>query len=85
MSTKSVTYKTDKIMPTWTQLAEMRRELQFYPSVTEHPKVLTQKQLTNFNRAGYIKGIPIFDEAEIGEHRQYFRHYNDLLVSLVGL
>ena len=42
MSNQGVTYKTDKIMPTWEQLAEMGRDLQFYPSVTEHPKVLTQ-------------------------------------------
>lgn len=72
MSNQSVTYKTDKIMPTWEQLAEMGRDLQFYPSVTEHLKVLTQEQVTNFNSVGYIKGIPIFNEAEIGEHRQYF-------------
>ena len=72
MSNQGVTYKTDKIMPTWEQLAEMGRDLQFYPSVTEHPKVLTQEQVTHFNSVGYIKGIPIFNEAEIGEHRQYF-------------
>ncbi len=72
MSNQGVTYKTDKIMPTWEQLAEIGRDLQFYPSTTEHPKVLTQKQLTDFNRVGYVKGIPIFDEVEIGEHRQYF-------------
>ncbi len=59
-------------MPTPAQLAEIGRDLQFYPSVTEQPKVLTQEQVTDFNRVGYIKGIPIFDAAEIGEHRQYF-------------
>jgi len=72
MATQSVTYKTEKIMPTWEQLAEMGRDLQFHPSVTEQPKVLTQEQVADFNSVGYIKGIPIFDEAEIGEHRQYF-------------
>lgn len=72
MATQSVAYKTDKIMPTWEQLAEMGRDLQFHPSVTEQPKVLTQKQVSDFNRVGYIKGIPIFSEAEIGGHRQYF-------------
>ena len=72
MATQSVTYKTDKIMPTWEQLAEMGRDLQFHPSVTKQPKVLTEEQIADFNRVGYIKGIPIFDEAEIGEHRQYF-------------
>ena len=72
MATQSGNYKTDKIMPTPAQLAEIGRDLQFYPSVTEQPKVLTQEQVTDFNRVGYIKGIPIFSEAEIGEHRQYF-------------
>lgn len=72
MANQSVTYKTGKIMPTWKQLAEMGRDLQFYPSGTEHPNVLTQEQLADFNRFGYIKGIPIFNETEINEHRQYF-------------
>ena len=52
MSNQGVTYKTDKIMPTWEQLAEMGRDLQFHPSTTEHPKVLTQAQLADFNRVG---------------------------------
>ena len=72
MATQSVNYKTDKIMPTWAQLAEMGRELQFHPSTTTHPKELTQEQVADFNRVGYIKGIPIFNETEIGGHRQYF-------------
>ena len=72
MATQSVAYKTEKIMPTPAQLAEIGRDLQFYPSVTEQPKVLTQEQVSDFNRVGYIKGIPIFSKAEIGEHRQYF-------------
>ena len=72
MATQSVTYKTEKIMPTREQLVEMGRELQFYPSVTEHPEMLTLEQLADFNRVGYIKDIPIFSESEIGEHRQYF-------------
>ena len=80
-TTKSVVYKTDKIMPTWAQLAEIGRDLRFYPSLTKHPKVLTQEQVTNFNHVGYIKGIPIFDEAEIGEHRQYF---DALLASVIA-
>ena len=50
----------------------MGRDLQFYPSIAEHPKVLTQEQLADFNRLGYIKSISIFNETEIGEHRQYF-------------
>ena len=72
MATQSVTYKTSKIMPTPAQLIEIGRDLQFYPSVTEHPTALTPHQLDGFNRVGYIKGIPIFNETEIGEHRRYF-------------
>lgn len=72
MSTERVTYKTGKIMPTPAQLAEMGRELQFYPSVSKNPTVLTPKQVEVFNRVGYIKGIPIFNETEISEHRQCF-------------
>ena len=81
MATQGVAYKTDKIMPTWEQLADMGRDLQFYPSVTEHPQVLTQEQLADFNRVGYIKDIPIFNEIEIGEHRQYF---DTLLVNVLS-
>ncbi len=81
MSNQSVTYKTDKIMPTWEQLAEMGRDLQFHPSVTEQPKVLTPEQVANFNSVGYIKGISISDEVEIGEHRQYF---DTLLASVMA-
>ena len=40
---KSVVYKTDKIMPTWAQLAEIGRDLRFYPSLTKHPKVLISR------------------------------------------
>ena len=81
MATQSVNYKTDKIMPTWAQLAEMGRDLQFHPSTITHPKALTQGQVAAFNRVGYIKGIPIFDAAEIGEHRQYF---DTLLASVLS-
>ena len=73
MSNQGVTYKTNKIMPTWEQLAEMGRDIQFHPSTTEHPKVLTQEQLANFNRVGYIKGIPI-TEATVWSHTPLLYH-----------
>jgi len=72
MSTERAFYKTDKIMPTPAQLVEMGRELKFYPSVTKNPNVLTPQRVDAFNRVGYIKGIPIFNDTEIGKHRQYF-------------
>ena len=72
MSTQRVAYKTDKNMPTPAQLAEMGRELQFYPSITQNPTVLIPQQVADFNSVGYIKSIPIFNGVEISEHRQYF-------------
>ena len=57
MSTERVSYKTDKIMPTPAQLAEMGRELQFYPSISKNPNVLTTHQVSDFNRVGYISGL----------------------------
>ncbi len=72
MSTQRVTYKTQKIMPTPEQLAEMGRKLQFHPSITKNPTVLTHKQIVDYNSFGYIKGISIFNKAEMNVHRQYF-------------
>ena len=57
---KSVVYKTDKIMPTWAQLAEIGRDLRFYPSLTKHPKVLIQEQVTNFNQRRLYQRYPNF-------------------------
>ncbi|MDE0315553.1 MAG: phytanoyl-CoA dioxygenase family protein [Candidatus Poribacteria bacterium] len=72
MSTERAFYKTDKIMPTPAQLAEMDRELKFYPSISKNPNVLTPDQVDAFNHVGYIKGIPIFNDIKINKHRQYF-------------
>ena len=48
------------------------RDIQFYPSTTKSPSALTLEQIESFNTDGYLKGLRIFDEVEIAEHRQYF-------------
>src|SRR4051794_16986743 len=57
-------------------LANVPRDLRFHPCGVEHPRVLTADGIATFNREGYLKGIPIFDDAEIAGIRHYF---DDLL------
>ncbi len=54
------------------EIDELPRDLRFRPSENKDPKVLTRAQIDTFNRDGYIKGIRIFSDAEIGEIRAYF-------------
>jgi ectoine hydroxylase-related dioxygenase (phytanoyl-CoA dioxygenase family) len=64
--------QTFKTGPSPQQLQAMDRDLEFYPSTTQSPQALSAKQIESFNRLGYLKGLPMFDADEIGEHRQYF-------------
>jgi Phytanoyl-CoA dioxygenase (PhyH) len=61
-----------KIIPDQGELTQMERDLRFYPCMNTQPQVLTRGQIEQFNRDGYIKGIPIFDEAEAGANCRYF-------------
>ena len=54
------------------EIEKLPRDLRFRPSENKDPKVLTRAQIDTFNRDGYIKGIRIFSDAEIGEIRAYF-------------
>ena len=63
-------------IPTNSEIDTLERDLRFHPCSTEHPRALTPEQIAAFNRDGYIKGIRIFDAAEIGAIRAYF---DDLL------
>ena len=54
---------------TWSNLD---RDLKFQPATTQHPKRLTPEQVRHYNEEGYVKGLRVFSEAEIAEHRHYF-------------
>ena len=54
------------------EIDELPRDLRFRPSENKDPKVLTRAQIDTFNRDGYIKGIRIFSDEQIGEIRAYF-------------
>ena len=65
-----------KSIPATAELSTVERDLRFHPSTVEHPQCLTPDQVKAFNRDGYLKGIPLFSEGEIGGIRAYF---DDLL------
>jgi len=67
---------TPKFVPSADELSRVERDLRFHPSTVEDPRTLTRAEIERFNRDGYLKGMHIFDNAEIAEIRRYF---DDLL------
>ena len=70
-----------KFIPTTGELSKLERDLRFHPSTTQDPGTLTRSQIAAFNRDGYLKGIRIFDDAEIAGIRGYF---DDLLARTIA-
>ena len=62
-------------------LGSIPRDLRFHPTRNAQPKVLTQEQIEQFNREGYIKGIRIYSEEDIAAIRRYF---DDLLAKVIA-
>jgi len=52
--------------------SHLDRDLRFRPAETESPRRLTLEQLDHYNSQGYVKGLKIFEPAEIATHRAYF-------------
>ena len=68
-----MTAKTDfKMVPAQSDLDSIERDLRFHPVVNDSPRTVSRAQIDAFNRDGYIRGIRIFSDAEIGEIRGYF-------------
>ena len=63
------------------ELQSLERDLKFYPSQTKHPAVLTDEQIAQFNRLGYLQKLRVYDPAEITEIRTYF---DDLLARVLA-
>ena len=61
-----------EITPPDDELAELARDLHFYPANPANAKILTAAQVEQFNGDGYLKPFRIFDEEEISEIRAYF-------------
>lgn len=63
---------TFNAIPGQDDLSAVARTLDFHPSTTTDPKVLTAEQVARFNRDGYLKPFRIFSDAEVADLRAYF-------------
>jgi hypothetical protein len=70
-----------KMIPGQDELAGIERDLRFHPCENRAPKTLSLGQIEQFNCDGYVKGIRIFDAAEMAEHRKYF---DELLARVIA-
>lgn len=61
-----------KMIPGQNELDQIERDLRFHPALNDNPQALSREQIAQFNKQGYIRGIRIFSEAEIGAIRDYF-------------
>jgi ectoine hydroxylase-related dioxygenase (phytanoyl-CoA dioxygenase family) len=59
-------------IPATEDLRRVARDLRFHPSTAGHLQQLTAGQVEAFNRDGYLTGIRVFDDEEIGEIRSFF-------------
>ncbi len=71
MSTASL--KTEfKSTPDQDDLAQIPRDLRFYPTCNDHPRVLSRADIEQFNREGYLNGLTAYSTHEIADIRHYF-------------
>lgn len=54
------------------KVAQLERELRFYPVENEQPSVLRPDEIRFFNEKGYLSGIPVFTPEEAGRNRRDF-------------
>ncbi len=60
------------MIPEQDEIDAIERDLRFYPSTVTQPQVLTTEQIEAYNRDGYLRPIPVFDNEEILQVRRYF-------------
>lgn len=72
------------IIPDKEILGKIERDLHFHPTVNPSPSVLTAEQIAAFNRDGYLKGIRIYSDAEIGNIRNYFDRLLEQIIAAGG-
>jgi non-haem Fe2+, alpha-ketoglutarate-dependent halogenase len=63
---------TFAIIPDDKDLDRVARDLRFHPCTNIRPQVLTLAQIEQFNNAGYVGGLRIFDATEATTNRHYF-------------
>ncbi|QDU79041.1 Phytanoyl-CoA dioxygenase (PhyH) [Polystyrenella longa] len=60
------------VLPENDQLRQVLRDLRFVPAANPHPEHLTQEQIQQFNKLGYLKGFRVFTTEEMADIRGYF-------------
>ncbi len=61
-----------KMVPDQSDLGAIPRDLRFHELGVAQPALLSRDQIQQFNRHGFLKGIPVFDQDEMEDIRQYF-------------
>ena len=72
MANKTLVDKMRRTVATPEQLEQMDHDLRFHAASPEADGTLTAQQVEAFNRDGYLMLLPIVDESEIAEQRQFF-------------
>lgn len=65
-------WKNAPIVPHADELSRISRSLRFVPAENANPQKLTRAQIAHYNQHGFVKGIRLFDEQEIGAVRRFF-------------
>lgn len=60
------------VTPDQADLQEVERTLSFVPLGVAEPTVVSPGQVDEFNREGFLRGLPLFDAAETESWRSYF-------------
>jgi non-haem Fe2+, alpha-ketoglutarate-dependent halogenase len=58
--------------PTNDAYPDLKRDLSFYPIKNPHPQKLTQQQIDQYNKWGYISPLDVFTQDEANNHRAFF-------------
>lgn len=60
------------IVPTEEQLAAIGRDLSFHPTENDAPRILTSKQIADYNKLGFVAPCAVYSSDEINNIRTYF-------------
>lgn len=69
------------VIPERDEIAGIKRDLRFREVHPAQLQLFSEHEIEQFNRDGYLTGIPIFSSEEMESHRKYF---DDLLARVVA-
>ncbi len=60
------------IIPEASELAQINREIRFFPANPAAAKTLPRSEVERYNTDGYIAPLDVYSPAEIAHHRDFF-------------